>query len=251
MTMSLLGRFKARYHRSGLAALWHRLAPAVTISRTFYGVKVFMDTRDNIDDLTRSKSELENRERAVLDLPRFIDDGLLWDVGANIGLFSVRAATLGKPCVAFELSPKSAYLLEKTRSHNKLSYTIVARPMTIEAQSYTPPVSASAENKFDFDPESQTSSISYLEAAIQYGLPKLIKMDIEGGEESFFKSAEFKQWIIQHNIIWLVEVHHRQLGYTPEWQDVPHYSVGEEHVIYAADEKLLSRIMYQLHGIEE
>lgn len=248
--MTLLRRFKVHYHHSKLAALWHQHAPPLIFSRKCYGAKIFMDLRDNIDDLTRSTTELENREGLVLDLPRIVD-GLIWDVGANIGLFAVRAATLDKPCVAFELSPKAAYLLEKTRNHNNLSFILVQQPMTVAPQKYNPPVSASAENKMECICDGKMTSISYQEAADRYGVPRLIKMDIEGGEESFFNSKEFKRWIVDNEILWLVEVHHRQIGYYPEWDDVPHCSIGEEHVLYTANKGLLNCIMQSLRTCAE
>lgn len=236
--MKLIRKFKDHYHHSRLAAMWHRWAPSFTLGREFYGATVFMDLRDNIDDLTRSRSELENREECVLASPEAVE-GAVWDVGANVGLYSIRAAQLGKPCIAFELSPKSCSLLQKTRDRNGLSFVVVNRAFTAEPIRYNPPISASAENILLPSIDGELESITYLEAAAEFGLPAMIKMDIEGGEEAFFQSPTFRQWIVQNEIAWLVEVHPHRLGYMPEWPDVPHCDLRNNHVLYASrDEQL-------------
>lgn len=200
-----------------------------------------MNLRDNIDDLTRQTSELEAREGCVLASPGAVE-GLVWDVGANVGLYSVRAAQLGRQCIAFEFAPKACAMQERTKRHNNLTFTIVNRAFTTEPIQYSAPASASSENALTPSKDGAMTSITYLEAAEKFGLPALIKMDIEGGEQTFFQSSAFKQWLVQHQIAWLVEIHERQLGYIPEWDDVPHCTLRENHVLYAACEESLRQL---------
>lgn len=243
--MKLVQQFKSRYHRSWLAALWHRYAPHVTVGKKFFGATVFMDLCDNIDDLTRSKAEIECREGCVLSLPAAVD-GLVWDVGANVGLFSVRSSILGRSCIAFEMSPKACRLLEKTKKKGQFAFTIVNRAFTVDSVRYNPPESASTENCLAAISDGELLSCSFLSAAESFGIPALIKMDIEGGEDAFFRSILFKKWIVRNCVAWLVEIHERHLGYTPEWNDVPHCTLRGGHVLYAASDNQLQTLVSRL-----
>ena len=226
---------------SVLATAWHRLAPPIAVGRKYYGVKVFMDLRDCVDDLTKSRSELESREKSVLSVLSAVD-GTIWDVGANIGLFAVRAALLDRRCIAFEQSEKACRLMERTRQGGRFSFEVVNRALTVDTVCYTPPASAYAGNQLDVLPESRMESLNYLEAAKVYGVPQLIKMDIEGGEAAFFRSEAFKSWVCQNDVAWLVELHTALLGYTPEWDDVPQAPIDSGHVLYASSTKRLEML---------
>ncbi len=248
--MQWLDRFKAHYHGSWAARLWYRCAPSVTVARRYFGMSLYMDLRDNVDDFTRSGRTLETREGAVCSAPGAVD-GAVWDVGANVGLFAARAAQLQRPCVAFEISPKACRLLERTRRRNALDFEIVNRAFTVEPVRYDPPRSSSAENNFTPRPEGAIASCTYLEAARRYGLPALIKMDIEGGEESFFRSSGFKEWLRSHRIAWIVEVHDWKIGHVPEWADMPHRILHDRIFLYAPDERALDEMLRRLPAVAE
>ena len=243
--MQFLNDFKKRFHSGAIAKCWHACAPSFPLARTFYGVPVYMDFRDNVDDWTKSRAELEKREVALLDLAGRLKSGPVWDVGANIGLFSVRAAVNGISCVAFELSPKACRLMERTISRTRLPIQIVKRAFTLNPVSYIPPASAFAENALAVAPsgEGTLTSCGFEEAERLYGTPTLLKMDIEGGEKEFFDSAAFKEWILRRNVLWCVEVHRAKLGCSPEWTDVPHCTLDGEHVLYAPSEAALAEIV--------
>lgn len=59
----------------------------------------------------------------------------------------------------------------------------------------------------------------------------MIKMDIEGGELDFFQSSEFKEWIIDNDITFAVEIHSDEIR-QHIWQDVPHRSLNPSHIVY-------------------
>lgn len=238
--MNYLEKFKHRFGHGGiLSNMWHNYAPNIVLGRKFYDTTVYMDLADNIDDLTKTKYILENREKPVLDLPKFID-GLIWDVGANVGLFSICSDIAKRECIAFEISPKACALMEKTKQKNKLSFRVVNNALSVHSQYYTPPQTSSAENKFIPAPSGSKLSLSYIEAERIYGTPALIKMDIEGGEKDFFNSKSFKRWIIEKNIVWAVETHSSVIGYFPKWNDVPHIRLFNNIILYSSSEEKLT-----------
>ena len=60
-----------------------------------------------------------NYERAVIDavLPHMTADAVVYDVGANIGFWLVRAATRCRNCVGFEPLPANIALLRRNTAH--------------------------------------------------------------------------------------------------------------------------------------
>lgn len=246
--MKALESFKRRY-QSSLAPIWHRFAPSVTIRKRFSGTRVFMDLRDNIDDLTKSRYDLELREWPLHALPEIVG-GDVWDVGANVGLFSVRAAQCGHRCTAFELSPKAVSLMRRTRDAGGLDFEVVDRPLTCATRLYEPPRSAHTENSLVPSENAEHTSITFEEAEGAYGTPRLLKMDIEGGEKEFFESDAFKAWILDRSIVWMVEVHSEQLGHTPEWTEVPHVELAPRQVLYCRDESEIERVASECERLD-
>lgn len=235
--MRLLNQLKNSLRHSQLKNLWHRFAPPLTIPRNVWKKTVFFSLRDNIDDCTRSGKELESREPNVLALLELVE-GPVWDVGANVGLFSLRSALTGHPTTAFELSPVAAGLLQKMIQKNGIDVQVVARPMTVETLQYNPPKTSYTENEIGNGSEGSCESITFKDAAEIYGIPKLLKMDIEGFEESFFKCEEFKQWLLENDIVWIVEVHRAKIGTLPEWPDVAHKEVEDGQLLYGRNETI-------------
>lgn len=239
--MKTIEYLKTRFYKTFLARWWHRYAPPFVIRKYYYGTKIFMNFRDNIYYVSMSTRELEQFEESVMSVLEF-SEGPIWDVGANVGLFSVRASLLELRCVAFELSPITCRLLRKTRQVNRLKFDLVEQPFTLTSRSYLPPKTASAENEVMFVDTGDYRTITYQEAHKLYGLPTLIKMDIEGGEAEFFDSIKFKKWLLDYSIAWLVEVHHEKLGFLPEWKDVPHAILKSNHYLYCNDLGKLDRL---------
>ena len=243
--MRLLTAIKQKYYDTFLANLWHKAAPSFAVKKTFFGQTVFMDFRDNIDEISHSTKELESREREIMEIPLHVE-GSLWDVGANVGLFSVRVASAGHACVAFEFSIKAASLLQRTVQTNSLPITIVNRAFSTTPKHYDPAETAGTENHVLFSEAGREVSMTYLEAETVYGTPSFIKMDIEGGENEFFDSTDFKAWIIEKEICWLVELHPARLGYLPGWEDVARVEVDVMHHLYCVNREKLNRLMDKL-----
>lgn len=191
------------------ATLWRTLAPSFTISRNFYGLKTYFSFRDNAFYWTRPRKQLETIE-PIFDALRGIQ-GTVWDVGCNVGLFSLRAAQLGNKVIAFDISPMCIRLLARSAQANNLDITTVAQALGITEFNYIPPSGSHTENRLQAPTEgegqSTLSSVTYRDMASRHGTPNLIKMDIEGAEAAFLADAAFKQWLIQNNIVWVLEIH--------------------------------------------
>jgi FkbM family methyltransferase len=209
-----------------IARLWHRCAPSFPFPRKVFGLTMYFDFRDNAVWWARSADRIE-RDEAVFDfLPSF--KGTIWDVGSNVGIVSLRAASLGHRVIAFDISRKALGLLEASARANGLNITTVPRAFSTRSFRYDSPSSSDTENAIRESAEGRERSITFLEAAAQYPLPDLLKMDIEGGEIEFIESTEFKQWILQNNVTWIVEQHSFDFN-TKLWKDCKFVQVDSGH----------------------
>ena len=228
--MNLIFDVIAAFRRSklgtSLARFWHRFAPAFKVRKKVFGLTVYLDFRDNAVWWARSADKIE-RDEAVFDfLTSF--KGTVWDVGSNVGIVSLRAGSLGHRVVAFDISRKALGLLEASARANGLSITTVQRAFSTRSFSYDSPSSSDTENAIRESAEGKERSITFLEAAAQYPLPDLLKMDIEGGENEFIESGEFKQWILRNNITWIVEFHSPDFK-AKLWKDCKFVQVDSGH----------------------
>ncbi len=209
-----------------LAKMWHRSAPSVPIRRKVFGLTMYFDFRDNAVWWARSADKIE-RDEAVFDfLTSF--KGTIWDVGSNVGIVSLRAASLGHRVIAFDASRKALGLLEAGARANGLHIATVPHAFSTRSFCYDGPSSSDTENAIRESAAGRERSITFLEAAAQYPLPDLLKMDIEGGENEFIESEEFKQWILKSNITWVVEFHSPDFK-AKLWKDCKFVQVDSGH----------------------
>lgn len=211
-----------------LARLWHRWAPSFPVRRTVFGFAIHYDFRDHPYYWISSRKHLETMEPIFDLLPR--EPCALWDVGSNVGIFSLRATQLGHRATAFDISTKALGLLARSAKANGFDIRTVPRALGTTKFSYQPPDSSNADNRLVAASGGPVTSLTFAEAAREYGTPGLIKMDIEGGETEFLKCREFKDWIVGNRILWIVEMH------TPEawqnlWTDVPNRKLDEAHCV--------------------
>ena len=192
-----------------------------------------------------SSRVLEKREWPLLELPAHID-GPVWDIGANVGYLALTAAGLGRSVVAFEMSTRAVELMEKSRAANQLDFNVVPRAFSVQEKTYIPPSTSHPGNQLSASSKGDSHTITYTEAEKLFGVPALIKMDIEGMEKDFFTCDDFKQWIISQEIFFVVEVHSSLIGFTPTWGDVPHVQLPSTHYLYCGDALRLNRLMEDL-----
>jgi FkbM family methyltransferase len=187
------------------AAIWHKLAPPLVISRKIFGCRVCMNIRDQPFALFMRGKDFEEAEGIADEL--FNARGSVWDVGCNSGVYTLGMAKKGISVVAFDISPAAMSLLWKGVAKNNFVRNVrcVTLPLTVEPVLFTPPTTARANNRME---PGHLRSMCFDEAAMLFGIPAVIKMDIEGSEYAFFRSKRFRDFIVSNNIKWVVELHH-------------------------------------------
>jgi FkbM family methyltransferase len=159
-----------------------------------------------------------------LDLP-VVSNGLAWDIGCNIGLWSIAAAQAGARIHAFDISARAVDLLRRTAETNNLAITPhlgtlhADRPFT-----FGPLLSSHTENK---PASGALASMDFAAAAEKWGTPQAIKMDIEGGEADFLNSVRFRDWLTENRIQWIVEIHTALDAQLAPWPDMQ--KIDENH----------------------
>ena len=213
-----------------LARAWHQFVPPISVWKRIYGLEVCLDLRDSLIYLATPAEkieELEGFDRMLAGV-----EGHVWDVGCNVGIFSLYAASRGHPTAAFDISPKAISLLNKSAKRNALkNINTVARALSVKPFSYTPPKSADVINRAEQTPVGATvTSMTYLEAEAEFGTPRFVKIDIEGAEEEFLHSREFADWVKSRGISVLMELHKKEF-WAMLWPDIPHVVFDEGHVL--------------------
>jgi FkbM family methyltransferase len=143
-------------------------------------------------------------EKLELDalLPRVPSDALVWDVGANVGIYAVLLASAARDghVVAFEPVPASHERLTTNLAKNSVDNVTVNRlALSSSAGTATMAVHADAHGCDHIgaeDPDEAaelievetTTGDSYVEAA-GLGDPDVVKVDIEGHEPDFLEGA--------------------------------------------------------------
>ncbi|MEM7393411.1 MAG: methyltransferase, partial [Verrucomicrobiota bacterium] len=123
-----------------LIRLWYRFAPSFPVKRRVYDVVVFFDFRENPSFGTTPRKRLEGFESLMDHLPA--KPCRIWDVGCNVGYFSLNCARRNHQVVAFDLSEKAIGLLERGLEENGLEVERVPRAFTPETTRYRLPASA-------------------------------------------------------------------------------------------------------------
>jgi FkbM family methyltransferase len=72
----------------------------------------------------RAKTLLTKEPETIQWIDGFNKGDVLWDIGANVGVYSLYAALRGSPVVAFEPSPGNYYLISKNVEINEMDTQI-------------------------------------------------------------------------------------------------------------------------------
>jgi FkbM family methyltransferase len=127
---------------------------------------------------------------------------LFVDVGANIGAYTLPAARAVLPgglVLAIEPSPSMLPILEDNITRNQLQNVMVLPVAAGETEGSFPffeapadrPGMSSLTNLFGHDPVNvQIRRLDRMVLEAGHGVPDLIKVDVEGHEESVFRGAE-------------------------------------------------------------
>lgn len=119
-------------------------------------------------------------------------DDICFDIGANVGLYTLLFSRYGKRVYSFEPSPRNISYLYKNISINKLSNAIIIPCAVSESNGlcFFSEGSNCATGKIDSRGDSPTSVIS-IDYYIKYTniIPNIIKIDVEGSELSVLKGG--------------------------------------------------------------
>ncbi len=208
------------------ARVWRWTMPQLRVGRRVRGLKVYMCLRDHIRQLI----SVERTSREIDSVLRE-DFASMWDLGCNIGLYSLIAAAAGKRVAGFDISHKAIALLSASAAANGLALEAVPRAVTVESIRYDPVASAHTENRLTAAAGTHAElSLSFEQAAADYGVPDLIKMDIEGGELDFLAAPEFKRWVVEKGIVLMIELHSHEAELAV-WNDLPLRWLDSKHVV--------------------
>ncbi|GIG19831.1 hypothetical protein Cch01nite_05550 [Cellulomonas chitinilytica] len=130
-------------------------------------------------------------------LPRVPDDALVWDVGANVGIYAVllsRAAPKGR-VVAFEPVPESRARLSANLEKNHAE-NVTVEPVALSNHSGTARMTVHPEahgcDQISLSPADDGVEVETATGdrfASRYGDPDVIKVDIEGHEPEFLEGC--------------------------------------------------------------
>jgi FkbM family methyltransferase len=186
------------YANRPFAKLWRMLCPDVIVQREIRGVLFSVSMRDHALWVFRGTFA----DAEFLPIPR---GSRVWDLGCNIGLYSVQAAQIGCVVTAFDISKTNTLCLDQTARVNGLAIRAIHSPVTVDPVWWTPSRNGHTESELQVG--GSLRSITYTEAAQMYGVPKFIKMDIQGGEIPFLRSVAFRDWAIQNSVTIYLEAH--------------------------------------------
>jgi FkbM family methyltransferase len=107
-----------RQASQALATLAERLAPVVAVDARIGQLRFFCPSRF---PEWRARTLMTKEPETIQWIDGFEKADVLWDVGANVGVFALYAGLRGLSVVAFEPSPGNAYVLSRNIELNDFS----------------------------------------------------------------------------------------------------------------------------------
>lgn len=140
------------------------------------------------------------------------DGGCLWDIGANIGTYTVYAAEEPTASVvAFEPHPTTYSQLQENIALNRLEGRVTAVPWALGAERGTATLSDTADSSLNHLLPDGSGAIPVrieraLDVAAEHPPPTVVKMDVEGFEADVL--AGFDDALAAGVEAWFVEINH-------------------------------------------
>lgn len=176
----------------------------------WYGTRSLDYPKKTLRITTNTIREYDVRARSVYKEPETVawienestHGGILYDVGANIGAYSLIGAACGLEVFAFEPAPQNYAALHENISLNNFDGKITAIPIILGAESMLHMYSFSdysrgaTEGFFSTQEEKgvrKNMLVETLDNVIsEYGLPapSLLKIDVDGGEVEVLQGAK-------------------------------------------------------------
>jgi FkbM family methyltransferase len=189
-----------------LAHCTEQLAPCVSQKTPFGPITFFCPGELS---LWRAQTLLTKEPETLEWINSFQDGEVLWDIGANIGLYSLYAAAKGHTVVAFEPSPSNYYLLSRNSEVNRLDKKIAAYCIAFSDRTALDTFfmanteCGGALNSFgqsidwqgqEFTPTLSQAMLGFtVDDFIKYfnpPFPQHIKVDVDGIEDKIVKGAQ-------------------------------------------------------------
>jgi FkbM family methyltransferase len=201
-TIQVVGRGKST---TILAQISEDIAPILTEKTEFGTISFFCPGK--IPEW-RAKTLLTKEPETIEWVNGFNKTDVLWDIGANVGVYSLYAALRGLSVLAFEPSPSNYYLLSRNIEINKMDENISAYCMALNNETRLDSFFMAntelggALNSFGEarDWQGKVFEASLKQAMVGFSLddfiqqfnppfPNHIKIDVDGIEDSIIKGA--------------------------------------------------------------
>lgn len=156
----------------------------------------------------RSRSFFEKEPETIDWINSFDKNAVFWDIGANVGLYSLYAAKKGLNVCAFEPVSQNIHIINKNILINKLDHKIAMYPIAFAGATKLSEMFiqnlaiGDAENTFDkpVDWQNKNYEVKFKQAAIGYTIddflnvfglsfPDYIKIDVDGLEYEILYGA--------------------------------------------------------------
>lgn len=164
-----------------------------------YRLSIFTDTIREYE--TRARS-VRKEPKTVSWIEEFGGPGsVLYDIGANVGAYTLIAASRGTTVAAFEPAYQNAYKLHKNISLNKLSERVTVIPLAISDKEKVVRIlqkddTFGASNSFSATSDGNLYGRSFLATRLDacvktfaLPLPTMIKIDVDGAEVEVLRGA--------------------------------------------------------------
>ncbi|PIP55971.1 MAG: hypothetical protein COX06_00365 [Candidatus Zambryskibacteria bacterium CG22_combo_CG10-13_8_21_14_all_42_17] len=191
-----------------------------------FGIRRLDYEQQDIFILTDTLREWETRARSVRKEPKTVSwieknggkDAVFYDIGANIGAYSLIAAARGVRVVAFEPAPQNIYKLHENILLNKLNERITVVPLMLAeregvAKSYIKVRNFGASHSFSFHEQLSDRNLvgqNFLAVSLDLCVqmfslskPTMIKIDVDGAEIDLLDGATkiLQNSILKHILI--------------------------------------------------
>jgi FkbM family methyltransferase len=180
------------------------------------------------------------QEAMIRHLPR---GGVLYDIGANLGFFSLLGATLAGPdgrVYAFEAAPQNAQAIERNAELNKLTtITVIAKAVSaasgqgrlqvVDDQSWSKLIDY-GEHPFTQEViDVELVAIDDLVSAQEIPPPDLVKIDVEGAEIAVLEGM--RATIERHRPAIICELHDTHAEFTRVMRELGYRLINLEGTV--------------------
>lgn len=139
---------------------------------------------------------------------------VVYDIGANVGYFSLLAAVLTGPegkVIAFEPLPRNLSFLRRHVTLNKLKHVVQVVPAAVSDKSGEAAFNLGASNAMGHLAESGEITVRMValdDISTEIRPPDFMKVDVEGAEYAALKGA--RALLEQHHPILFLDTHQRE-----------------------------------------